>query len=154
MQFERNIRSWSRVVVLSWVSLWMLAASLFHIHPEADHRHGEIGHVHGGTVHTVMSRDLDCEVESHGQFAPESQDAATTVTGLGHRHLEIEFSFLADSADRKVLNPCLIQAHAFVSAEALNPELRVSRARQTAATFSSIRLIHDCPFRGPPDFPA
>jgi len=141
---------WSRVGVLIWASLWMLAAPLFHVHPEADHRHGEAGHVHGGTVHTVMSGDLDCEVESHRQLAAESHDAVATVSGSGHRHLEIGFSFLADSPDRKSFNPLLIQAHAFVSAEALNPELRVSHERQAAAAFAPTRVIHDFSFRGPP----
>ncbi|MDH5626389.1 MAG: hypothetical protein OEY21_09805, partial [Nitrospira sp.] len=61
MQPKRETCSWPRVAVLLWASLWMLAAPLFHVHPEADHRHGEAGHVHGGTVHTVWSQDLDCE---------------------------------------------------------------------------------------------
>ncbi len=130
----------------------MLAAPLFHVHPEADHLHGEVGHVHGGTVHSVMSRDLDCEVESHRQVAAESHDAVATVSGSGHRHLEIEFSFLTDSTDRRSSHPSFAQAHAFVAAEVVNPELCVSDERQTGAIFSSTRFIHDFPFRGPPSF--
>lgn len=150
MQFLRNIRSWSRVGVLIWASLWLLAVPLFHIHPEADHHHGVEGHVHGGTVHTVMSPDLDCEIEGHGQLAADSQDDVTTVSGVGHRHLEIEFSFLTDSTDRKSLNPFITQAHALMSAGALNPAFHVSCERQTGAIISPLRLIHDLPFRGPP----
>lgn len=152
MQFQRNIRSWFRVGVLIWASLWLLAVPLFHIHPEADHHHGEEGHVHGGTVHTVMSPDLDCEDKGHNQLAADSQDHVTTVSGVGHRHLEIEFSFLTDSTDRKSFNPFVTQTHALVPAETLNPAFRVSRERQSAVTISPIRFIHDLPFRGPPSF--
>lgn len=150
MQFQRNIRSWLRVVVLAWASLWLLAVPLFHIHPEADHHHGEKGHVHGGTVHTVLSPDLDCEVESHGQRAADSHDDGTTVSGFGHRHLEIEFSFLADSTDRKSFNPFVTQVHTLASVEALNPAYGVSRARPTDIPLSTLRFSHDRPFRGPP----
>ena len=59
------------MAVLSWVSLWMLAVPLFHVHPDADHLHGQAGHLHGGTVHTVMSPDLECEVESHPTFVTD-----------------------------------------------------------------------------------
>jgi hypothetical protein len=88
-------------MVLLWVSVWMLAAPLFHVHPEADHRHGEVGHVHGGTVHTVWSPDLDCEFDNHED----------TVGGLaqfahsGGGHTELGLSLLTDSTDRKSLKP-------------------------------------------------
>ena len=154
MQFQQDIRFWARVAVLTWASLWLLAVPLFHIHPEADHHHGEAGHVHGGTVHTVMSPDLDCEAEGHEQFAAGSHDHVTTVSGAGHRHLEFEFSFLTDSTDRKSFNPFVTQAHALVSVVALNREPCVLQVPQPIVLFSSARLIHDLSSRGPPALPA
>ena len=53
--------SYSRLLVLVWVSIWMLMVPLFHVHPEADHRHGDASHAHGGTLHAVFSPDLECE---------------------------------------------------------------------------------------------
>lgn len=150
MQLQRNICFWSRLVVLTWASLWLVAVPLFHIHPEADHHHGEVGHVHGGTAHTVMSPDLDCEVEGHGQLAADSQDHVTTVSGVSHRHLEIEFSLLTDSTDRKSFNPFITQVHGIASAEALNLVYRVSRERPTDVCLSTLRFGHDLPPRGPP----
>lgn len=150
MHFLRNIRFWSRVVVLTWASLWLLAVPLFHIHPEADHHHGEAGHVHGGTVHTVMSPDLDCEVEDHRELAADSQDHATIVSRVGHRHLEIEFSFLTDSTDRKAFHPFGTQAYALASASALDSGCCVSRDRQNAVPVAALRFFHDRSSRGPP----
>lgn len=131
----------------------MLAVPLFHVHPDADHLHGHAGHLHGGTVHTVMSPDLECEAEGHPPVVTASHDSGTTVAGMGHRHIEIGFSLLTDS-DRKLFNPFLSQAHALVSAVALNRETSVSQEPQAIALFSSLRLIHDLPFRGPPIRPA
>lgn len=122
---------------------------LFHVHPDADHLHGQAGHLHGGTVHTVMSPDLECEVENHPSLAADSHDVGISVAGLGHRHLEIEFSLLTDS-DCKSFNSFLNQAHALVSAVALNLETSVSKEPQAIALFSPTRLIHDFPSRGPP----
>lgn len=141
-----------RMAVLSWVSLWMLAVPLFHVHPDADHLHGQAGHLHGGTVHTVMSPDLECEVESHPTFVTDSHDAGTTVAGSGHRHIEIGFSLLTD-ADRKSFNPFSSHAYALMPAVTLNPEPSFSYVPQALAACSPTRLIHDLSFRGPPALP-
>lgn len=153
MNFMHASLSCVRVAVLIWVSLWMLAVPLFHVHPDADHLHGQPGHLHGGTVHTVMSPDLECEVESHPSFTTDSHDAGTTVAGLKHRHIEIEFSLLTDS-DRKSFNPFLSQASALVSAVAWCLEPSLLQEPQSIALFSPPRLIHDLSFRGPPTLPA
>ncbi|WP_413933782.1 hypothetical protein [Nitrospira sp. BLG_1] len=145
--------SWSRLMVLVWTSLWMLAVPLFHVHPDADHLHGRAGHLHGGTVHTVMSPDLECEVESHSSLTADSHDVSTSLVGLGHRHLEIEFSLLTDS-DRKSYNLFLSQAHALGSAVSLNPEPRVSQEPEASALFFPPGLIHDLSSRGPPSLSA
>jgi hypothetical protein len=142
-----------RVAVLTWASLWMLAVPLFHVHPDADHLHGRAGHLHGGTVHTVMSPDLECEVENHPSFVPNSHDGGATVAGVGHRHIEIGFSLLTDS-ERKLFNPFLSHAHALVPAVAWNLEPSVSQEPRAIALFFTTRLIHDLSFRGPPTLPA
>ncbi|MFO0700279.1 MAG: hypothetical protein U0236_13730 [Nitrospira sp.] len=149
MKATRPSLSGFRIAVLTWASLWMLAVPLFHVHPDADHLHGQVGHLHGGTIHTVMSPDLECEVKHHQSVAADSHDTGTTVAGAGHRHIEIGFSLLTDS-DRKSFNPFLSQAHALVSAVALNLEPSVSQEPSSIALLSSRRLIHDLPFRGPP----
>ena len=94
-----------RSVILPWLSLWILAVPLFHIHPEADHRHGTGNHAHGGTVHTVFSPDLHCEYAAHGQETGppgEASGSLAVVSQATHalNHPEIGFSLLASSADR------------------------------------------------------
>lgn len=131
----------------------MLAVPLFHVHPDADHLHGRAGHLHGGTVHTVMSPDLECEVESHPSFAPNSHDGGATVAGVGHRHFEICLSLLADS-DRRLFNLFLSQAHALVPTMAWNLEPSVSQEPWAIALFFPTGLTHDLSFRGPPTLPA
>jgi hypothetical protein len=133
--------------------LWMLAVPLFHVHPDADHLHGQAGHLHGGTVHTVMSPDLECEVENHPPFALNSHDGGAMVVGVGHRHIEIGFSLLTDS-DRKLFNPFLSQAHVLVPVAAWNLEPSVSQEPQVITLFFPTGLIHDVSFRGPPTLPA
>ena len=117
MQQPSRRWSWPRAVVLTWASLWMLAAPLFHVHPEADHRHGEAGHMHGGTVHTVWSPDLDCEFENHGDTVSGQAQFAHFSDG----HTEFGLSLLTDSTDRKSLKPFLTQA--FGSSPAVVPAL-------------------------------
>ncbi len=131
----------------------MLAVPLFHVHPDADHLHGQAGHLHGGTVHTVMSPDLECEAESHPSVVTDSHDAGTTLAGLGHRHIEIGFSLLTDS-DRKSFNPFLSHTHTLASAVSVNLEPSVSHVPQAFAGCSPVWLIHDLSFRGPPTLSA
>ena len=141
--------SWSRLMVLVWTALWMLAVPLYHVHPDADHLHGQAGHLHGGTVHTVMSPDLECEVENRPPFVPNSHDGSAMVAGVGHRHIEIGFSLLTDS-DRKLFNPFLSQALTFMSTVAWNLEPSVLQEPQAIALFFPTGLIYHMSFRGPP----
>ena len=98
--------SCSRLLVLLWASIWMLAAPLVHIHPEADHHHGAADHRHGGTVHTVFSPDLNCEfsVFDHASVADdESRCPLHLIAQLPHgfEHFEIDV-VLASSAESQV----------------------------------------------------
>ena len=106
MRLRQSITSWSRMAVPLWASLWMLAVPLVHVHPEADHRHGSPGHIHGGTVHTVFSKDLDCEFSAYNH-ALVSKDESSCPLHLvaqpfhGFEHLEIDL-VLASSAESKI----------------------------------------------------
>lgn len=106
MRLTRENMGWSRVAVLTWTALWMLAAPLVHIHPEADHRHGEAGHVHGGTVHTVFSPDLSCEFANYDHASVAAKESScplhlVTHPSHGAEHLEIDLIF-ASSAEPQV----------------------------------------------------
>lgn len=134
----------------------MLAVPLFHVHPDADHRHGEAGHFHGGTVHTVLSRDLDCEFagdeESYGaEVGAEDHAAAFIRPAHGwSEHPEFGLSILTDSTDRKSLKPCLTQTLAIASALVCAPEsiLRIERAH--TAVSASMAFGYDLQTRAPP----
>lgn len=130
-----------------WASLWMLAAPLFHVHPEADHRHGEVGHVHGGTVHTVWSPDLDCEYDNRGQAVGGHAQLAHSGDG----HTEFGLSLLTDSTDRKSLKPFLIQVLGLSPSDVVSEVEQSVRIRQRiTAVPSSLRFIHTIASRGPP----
>lgn len=145
-----------RKAVLMWASMWMLAVPLFHVHPEADHHHGATGHVHGGIVHTVLSRDLDCESSSHqevtgsGEAADEGVSLSTGQVHPWNEHPEFGFSFLSDSTDRKSFKPLLTQVVcvAFALTSDLEPQDRVEQNSTFAP--SPTLFIHDVPSRAPP----
>lgn len=106
MRVIRKSVQWSRMAAIVWSSLWMLAAPLVHIHPEADHHHGEAGHVHGGTVHAVFSPDLSCEfsVYDHAPVAAEESSCPLHLIAQpfhGAEHPEIDL-ILASSVEPQV----------------------------------------------------
>lgn len=136
------------MAVLMWAALWMLAAPLFHVHPEADHRHGEVGHVHGGTVHTVWSVDLDCEYGDHGQATSRH----TQFAHSGDGHTEFGLSLLTDSSERNSLKPFLILVLGLSPNDVVsNVEQRAWMRRSITAVSSSTPVIHTIAPRGPPD---
>jgi len=158
MQPKRETCSWPRVAVLLWASLWMLAAPLFHVHPEADHRHGEAGHVHGGTVHTVWSQDLDCESDRHGQVDRTEQPIQDGISNLaqsshvGDKHAEFGLSILNDSTDRKSFKPLVAQVLGLSPAVVSDAERHVRIQRNTGSVQSSVLFIHALSPRAPPSF--
>jgi hypothetical protein len=158
MRPQRKTFSWFRVAVLLWASLWMLAAPLFHVHPEADHRHGEVGHVHGGTVHTVWSPDLDCEFDNYrgiDRTETLSQDAIANLSQFSHvgdGHSEFTFALLSDSSDRRLIHPLLNQALAVTHTIISDPGPRSRLEEQPACGSFSFRLLHDLAARAPPSF--
>jgi hypothetical protein len=143
MRLTRGIMAWSRVVVLAWASLWMLAAPLVHIHPEADHRHGEANHVHGGTVHTVFSPDLNCEFSAYNHASVADEETRCPLHLIAHpphglEHLEIDLA-LASSAQPQVgKNTALdVAAHSFHP----NPPTRAHAVWQPEPTSSLTNLF-------------
>ncbi|MGB4068692.1 MAG: hypothetical protein WBK08_11730 [Nitrospira sp.] len=129
MKSKREQSCWPRVAVLIWASLWMLAAPLFHVHPDVDHHHGEAGHTHNGTIHAVWSPDLDCEFDSHEGHA-DTVSGPAQFAHSGDSHPEIGLALLNDSSDRKSLKPFFTQALGFLSATGSDTEssLRIHRA--------------------------
>jgi hypothetical protein len=101
-----------------WLSFWMLAVPLVHVHPDADHRHGTSDHLHGGTVHTVSSKDLTCEFSAYDHrslTADESHYPFHFVAYPRHglEHPEIE-SVLAASTESQSGKGTLLQVAALV----------------------------------------
>ena len=135
--------AWSRVVVLVWASIWMLAAPLFHVHPEADHRHGDASHVHGGTVHTVFSPDLSCEfsVYDHASVADDESRCPLHLIAQpphGSEHLKIDV-VLASSAEPQVGKGTALDvaAHSFHA----NPPARPHAVWQPRPSSSLMNLF-------------
>ncbi|MBI3355625.1 MAG: hypothetical protein HY038_02410 [Nitrospirae bacterium] len=138
------------MAVFMWLSVWMLAIPLFHVHPEADHHHGVAGHVHGGTVHTVLSGDLDCEFGSHEKATPPAVALSEHFPHAGHEHPELGFSLLNDSNDRKSFKPLGTQAP--FAAIAVMPVLQGcdSVIQDLTSDPSATLFVHDRPSRAPP----
>lgn len=98
----------SRLSLFGWLTVWLLAMPLVHIHPEADHRHGRADHVHGGQFHTLLSTALSCEFAR----SPEHGETGSAIrsTGEGHdriglpghflEHPGVAFTILVDSTER------------------------------------------------------
>lgn len=148
--------AWFRVVVLMWASLWMLFVPLVHVHPETDLHHGEAGHVHGGTVHTVFSPDLDGEFDTHHDTADGLGNTSPSHVAIfahpahASENVELGFSFLIDSTDRKLSKP-LLSSGLVVESTAIrfvipNPSLAKNRSFTPSLPF----FTRDIPSRAPP----
>jgi hypothetical protein len=143
-----------RLVILAWLTAWMLAVPLVHVHPEADHHHDQLGHVHGGASHTVFSSDLPCEFASReGQAAASQKDVSRQPLQIGPSthaldHPEIAFSLLASSGDRSGGKPIVVAASTWgaegdivlfpsafhdLSADTAHPSVLLSAALSTRA---------------------
>lgn len=154
MQPRSGNSSWFRMAVLTWAALWMLAAPLVHIHPEADHHHGEAGHVHGGTVHTVFSPDLSCEfaIYDHGSVAAKESSCPLHLIAQpfhGAEHPEIDL-ILASSAEPQVGKGTALDvaAHSFSA----NQPIRAPAAwrPQPDLPLTNLSLTTNLPSRAPP----
>ena len=148
-------RSVWRIALLAWLIGWMLMVPLVHVHPEADHRHGNSGHVHGGTIHTVLSPDLECEYAArvHDETCRGAVHHHLQVSGhSGHAftHPEIEFSLLGEPNDRSVEKPGLTVAG--LPEVGLEPTQRAvsSASSQPVISPTILFLSTALPLRAPP----
>lgn len=162
LQLKMKIQSvslaWSRIAVLIWSSLWMLAAPLFHVHPEADHRHGEEGHLHGGTVHMAWSPDLDCESDHDRQGDPPERMShedfrnGAQFSHVGDRHPEFSLSLLSDATDRKTLKLFWAPVFGSTPAESSGAERCARIQRIAGADLSLMPFVRAISSRAPPSF--
>ena len=146
--------AWSRIVVLAWVSLWMLMVPLFHVHPEADHRHGDASHVHGGTVHTVFSPDQPCEfsVYNHASVAGDESRCPLHLTAHpfhGAGHLEIDV-VLASSTEPQIGKGTALDVAAHSSHAPPPARLYAVWQPQPSPSLTNIFLTTSLSSRAPP----
>jgi hypothetical protein len=137
-----------------WVSLWMLAAPLVHIHPEADHRHGESDHKHGGTVHTVFSPNLPCEftVYDHTSVAASESHCPLHLIAQpphGLEHFEIDL-VLASSAESQVGKGTAMDVAAHSSHASPPARSHVAQQPQFIPSLTNLFLTTSLSSRAPP----
>lgn len=147
--------SYSRKLVLLWVSLWMLMVPLFHVHPEADHAHGGEGHVHGGTIHTVFSQDLECEYADavHDSTCPDATHhhlQSLAHSGHGLNHPEIQFSLLTVSVDRPLPKPGIAVSGLPTVESPMAQQAMVLDSFQPDSSHTVLFLSTALPLRAPP----
>jgi hypothetical protein len=143
------------MLVLVWVSTWMLMVPLFHVHPEADHRHGDASHVHGGTVHTVFSSDLECEYAEivHDPTCPETEHQhlqARVHPGHAVHHPEIEFALLTVPVDRPLPKLGIAVAELPVVERTTAQRAVVVASLHSGAPKTILFLSTTLPLRAPP----
>lgn len=95
---------WSYTVVLAWLTVWLIAIPLVHVHPETAHSHDSFDHVHKGTTHTVFSTDCPDELGASPSPTVVSHSASESHSSVfgqaAHIFLdgdEIVFTFLPPS---------------------------------------------------------
>lgn len=129
--------------------LWMLLFPLFHVHPEVDSHHGEAGHIHTGTIHTVLSGDLDGEFDSHETPAPAGL-GLSTHSHPWQEHTELGFSLLRDSNNRPFFHPLLIPVTLTAAAVEPTPFGRSRPDYGMTVAAPVTHLVHEVPSRAPP----
>ena len=147
---------WTRPVILAWLTVWMLAVPLVHVHPEADHHHGQPGHTHGGITHTVISSDLPCEY-GHGSegidASPADADGHSSIVGQSAHafdHPEMGFSLLTSSPDRNSGKPDLAQVAPLAVENDCVHRPSVCTAEPSVEPLVSVLLSANLSSRAPP----
>lgn len=146
----------SYMLLSIWAIAWMLAIPVFHVHPETEHHHGEAGHHHGGIVHTIFSPDLDGEnnhrpaQEGVEHFGP-SELAISTHPSHSLDNVELEFTFLSSSTERKFFTPIFLHLFIVQSSAIREPSPNLSVVAQHCVVPPPlIFLTCDIPSRAPP----
>lgn len=147
---------WFRLTVIMWSTVWILAAPLLHVHPEADHLHGAEGHLHGGTVHMAWSPDLDCEL-GHDRHADPMQQTTLDVGNsgaqfahIGDRHAEFGLSLLRETTNRTSIKPCWASVCGYSSVDDLVAQQYVRIQRSFGAVMPSMPVMRAISSRAPP----
>lgn len=156
MSVSPNRKSCLHTLLRGWAVVWMLVVPSIHIHLEIDPHHGEARHIHGGTVHTIFSPDLEGEFDNHQHTTDGGGNTTPSDVAIsGHpphalEYAELGFSFLSDSADRKLPKPLfvhvLLTEPAAIIAYAPSPSV----AQESVVTPLLTFLTHDIPSRAPP----
>lgn len=156
MSISPNCKLCLHALLRGWAVFWMLVVPFIHIHPETDRHHGETGHVHGGTLHTVFSRDLDGEFDTHydtGEgFRHSSPNRVTfsTQPARASQFSEFGFSFLSDSTDRKLPKPLFINGLISQSTAIVVVVPTASIGAETVLLSPHTVLTHHISSRAPP----
>src|ERR1043165_7068701 len=147
--------SCSRLLVLGWVSIWMLIVPFFHVHPASDHHHGDDGHVHGGTIHSVFSQDLECEYTETIHAPPCAETSHHPLQSCFHsghasNHPEIEFSLLTAPIDRPLPKPGIAVAGLPVAENITARRAVVVASLHPSPSQTILFLSSTLPLRAPP----
>ena len=146
---------WSYLGILAWLTAWLIAFPLVHIHPEIAHSHDGFDHAHKGITHTVFS--TDCPDESRASSFPDvvspgaSQGQSSVFGQAAHIFLdgdEITFSFLPPSPAQNFDHASPLGV---LSAYAPPPvSLPVSRNTFFMSSYPFVLLSSDLAPRAPP----
>jgi hypothetical protein len=144
-----------RILVIFWLTTWMLVVPFFHVHPEGDHHHGDASHAHGGTIHTVFSPDLECEFTEtiHDSTCPEAaHEHLQTNAHFGHalNHAELDFSLLTVPIDRPQPKLGIIIAELPPDGSTTTDQAIVVAALQPDTPPNIVFLSKALPLRAPP----
>lgn len=156
MHIFLSLGSTRRLLLIGWLTAWMLAVPLVHVHPEADHHHGQPGHTHGGITHTVISSDLLCEYGSDSEgpvAAPADHNGHSPVvsqTTHAFDHPEVAFSLLTSSPDRSSGKPALAQVASLVAKDGCVHRAFVFAAEPSVEPLASVILSANLSSRAPP----
>lgn len=144
-----------RMVLLTWVSLWMLMMPWVHVHPDVEHTHGTPGHVHHAVTHTLFSPPLECEshAQLHNDTCPTGAHEHIQFNGHhGHSftHPEIQFALAASSATPTVNKIFLSSSSLIEDVHSQAPPAISERASYGDVAPTLLFLATALPLRAPP----
>ena len=94
--------TWSRILTLTWLVVWVLTVPLFHVHvPDA--KAGPV-YLHSGLPHTVFSPDLPGEF-SHFSITRDHRRDSPDLSQVSLNYPELDFTVLNKAKERKSGKP-------------------------------------------------
>lgn len=152
---HRDAKSfWRDTGILAWLTAWLIAIPLIHVHPEAAHSHDGFDHAHKGITHTVFSTDCPDEfgAPSITLVSPDASGTHDPVFGQAtHPFLdedEIIFAFLAPSSTHGFDHA----APSGIASVHVSPQVprQVSLDRSLSSSYPFALLSNDLAPRAPP----